>query len=233
MPRGRSAVAERPGLDEVVAHGIRDKILSGSLTGGDHLVEAEFAKEFEVSNGTVRSAFRYLQNEGLVEFRPRRGMFVTGLNATDALELCSLRNTLEALAADLASRKALKEDAARLRAVMVGMRLAVEERDRLKCMESDIAFHRQIVAMSKHKRLIQMYGLLDAQIRLFMALTEPMHADIFADMIKIHEPIANAVLSGDAKTAASLSSTHNKADGEALARYVLENENYSRMGPVM
>ncbi|WP_186399793.1 GntR family transcriptional regulator [Stappia sp. P2PMeth1] len=214
------AVSGRPGLDEVVAEGVREKILSGTLTTGTHLVEADLGQEFEVSNGTVRSALRHLQNEGLVEFRPRRGMFVAGLSAVDALELCSLRNSLEALAAELAARNLTDEDASRLKKTMEDMRRAVTRRDKRACMEADIAFHRQIVAMSRHKRLIQMYGLLESQIRLFMTLTEPMHSDLFADMIPLHEPIADAVLSGDAAAAAQLSSIHNNPDGKALARHM-------------
>ncbi|HEY9213156.1 MAG TPA: GntR family transcriptional regulator [Ancylobacter sp.] len=214
------AVAGRLGLDEVIAEGIREKILSGTLATGTHLVEADLGQEFEVSNGTVRSALRHLQNEGLVEFRPRRGMFVAGLSAVDALELCSLRNSLEALAAELASGNRTDEDVGRLNKIMDDMRRAVARCDKRASIEADIAFHRQIVTMSRHKRLIQMYGLLESQIRLFMTLTEPMHSDLFADMIPIHEPIAQAVVEGDAATAARLSSLHNNPDGEALARHI-------------
>ena len=90
----RAIAADRPGLDVVVADGIREKILSGQLTAGAHLVEADFAREFEVSNGTIRSALRHLQGEGLVELRPRRGVFVSAMDPNDALELCTLRDAL-------------------------------------------------------------------------------------------------------------------------------------------
>ncbi|ESZ07968.1 hypothetical protein X735_30370 [Mesorhizobium sp. L2C085B000] len=214
----RTIAADRPGLDVVVADGIREKILSGLLSAGAHLVEADFAREFEVSNGTIRSALRHLQGEGLVELRPRRGIFVSAMDPNDALELCTLRDALEALGASLAAHNATKAEKDALRKLMTEMQAAVKKRDRAACMTLDLSFHRLVVDMSKHKRLIQTYGLLEAQIRLFMALTESMHVDLFADMIPIHQPIVEAILSGDAETAGRLSGTHNQVDGEALAR---------------
>lgn len=214
----RAIAADRPGLDVVVADGIREKILSGQLAAGAHLVEADFAREFEVSNGTIRSALRHLQGEGLVELKPRRGVFVSAMDPSDALELCTLRDALEALAASLAAQNATKSEKDALRKLMTEMQGAVKKRDRTACMMLDLSFHRLVVEMSKHKRLIQTYGLLEAQIRLFMALTESMHVDLFADMIPIHEPIAEAILVGDAETAGRLSARHNQVDGEALAR---------------
>lgn len=212
--------AGRPGLDEVVADGIREKVLSGALAGGAHLVEADLGQEFEVSNGTVRSALRHLQNEGLVEYRPRRGMFVAGLDAAEALELCSLRNALEGLAAELASRNKTDEDVRILQKIMDDMKLRTQRRDKRGCMASDIAFHKHVVAMSKNKRLIQIYGLLESQIRLFMTLTEPMHVDLFADMLPLHEPIVEAIVSGNAERAAHLSTMHNRPDGDALVGFL-------------
>jgi DNA-binding GntR family transcriptional regulator len=188
------------------------------------VVEADFAREFEVSNGTIRSALRHLQGEGLVELRPRRGMFVSAMDPSDALELCTLRDALEALAARLAAKNAAMVERDALRKLMLQMQSAVKKRDATACMALDLSFHKLIVDMSKHKRLIQMYGLLEAQIRLFMALTESMHADLFADMIPIHQPIVDAILAGDAQTAWRLSGKHNLVDGEALARSLRQND---------
>lgn len=217
----RIIAADRPGLDVVIADGIREKILSGLLSAGAHLIEADFAREFEVSNGTIRAALRHLQGEGLVELRPRRGIFVSGMDPNDALELCTLRDALEALGASQAALNATRTEKDALRKLMTEMQAAVKNRDRTACMMLDLSFHRLVVEMSKHKRLVQTYGLLEAQIRLFMALTESMHVDLFADMIPIHKPIVEAILVGDAEAAGRLSGKHNQVDGEALAQSLI------------
>jgi DNA-binding GntR family transcriptional regulator len=216
MSTTKLKISERPGLDLVVADGIREKIMSGDLACGAHLVEAEFAREFEVSHGTVRAAFKALQGEGLVEYRPRRGMFVVTLEPDDVLELCSLRDSLESLGARLAAQNATEADRTRLQKLLQDLRSAVRRKDRRACMELDMGFHRFVVDLSGHKRLQQMYSQLEFQVRLFMVLTESFHSNL-ADMVTIHEPLVNAIVSGDSEHAAMLSSNHNKADGEALA----------------
>lgn len=49
-----------------VAEGLRARILSGELSPGDRLVEAELVAEYGVSRGTVREALRLLASESLV-----------------------------------------------------------------------------------------------------------------------------------------------------------------------
>lgn len=203
-------------LDSVVAENIRQRILSGELSTGDHLVEAEFARAYEVSHGTVRSALKTLQHEGLVEFRPRRGMYVTELQPADALELCSLRDSLEALAARLAAKKATQADLNRLQAVMDDLRSAASEGNRAKCMELDLRFHRLIVDMARHSRLSAMYQQLEAQIRLFMVLTDPLHEDL-SDMVTLHQPLTDAICAGDSRRSERLALRHNERDGQRLA----------------
>jgi DNA-binding GntR family transcriptional regulator len=147
-------------------------------------------------------------------------MFVADLRPEDALELYSIRDSLEALAAEEAAKKATEQEKAELSNILKKMNAAAKARDRKRCLDLDLAFHKHIVAMSKHSRVQQMYSLLESQIRLFIALTEPMHKDLFADIVQIHEPIASAILVGNWKTAQALSAHHNRADGEALARSI-------------
>jgi DNA-binding GntR family transcriptional regulator len=214
-------VAERPGLDVVIGDALKERILSTALPPGSHLVEVDFAKEFSVAHGTIRSAFRHLQAEGLVEYRPRRGMFVTTIEPDDVLELCSLRDSLEALGSGLAAKNGRKSDQVALRAIVNAMREAAENQDRRRMIELDLAFHVLIVEMSGHRRLQQVYSMLASQVRLFMALTDPLHADLHG-MVAIHEALAAPILEGDSDRASLIASTHNQPDGVALAAQLRE-----------
>ncbi len=200
----------------VIADALRERILSVALPPGSHLVEVEFAKEFEVAHGTIRSAFRHLQAEGLVEYRQRRGMFVTTIEPEDVLELCSLRDSLEALGSGLAAKHADKSNHVALKAILNAMREAAEKDDRRRMIELDLAFHVQIVEMSDHRRLQQVYSSLISQVRFFMALTDPLRANL-GELVEIHEALAAPILAGDAEKASLIASTHNQPDGLALA----------------
>lgn len=204
-------------LDTMVADAIRDEILSGALPGSTHLVEAEFVKQFDVSHGTVRAALRRLEAEGLVESVPRRGVFVTELTARDVMEIYTLRDALEALAARDAAAKGSAGDKEELRHIYESIIEAVGAGDRMRCIELDLAFHEHIVKMSGHVRLERMYEQLRSQTMRFMKRTDPLHIEL-DHMIEIHRPIVEAICSGKADEAERLSGRHNANDGVELAK---------------
>jgi DNA-binding GntR family transcriptional regulator len=224
----RLEVADRPGLDVVLADALRDRILRASLQPGAHLVEVDFAKEFGVAHGTVRSAFRHLQAEGLVEYRPRKGMYVAALQPEDVLELCSLRDSLEALGAGLAATNGTKQEQLKLKTIVMSMKDAAEANDHREMIELDLSFHVLVVEMSKHKKLQQMYSMLASQVKLFMTMTDTFHADMH-EMHRIHEQLAVPILARDGATAKQRASRHNEPDGLALAQKLREAQ--QKMSP--
>ena len=209
--------AGRKGLDEDVADRLRESILKGEVPPGTHLVEMELASQQEVSQGTVRAALKILQREGLVEYRPRRGNFVTQIAAADAFEIYTLRDALEALAARWAAERITDAGRRKLDQGLHALRLGVMSGNRRRVMELDFKFHRTIVELSGHRRLIELYKFIEVQTRLFMTLTmtDRFHHDL-TEVLKIHRPLAEAISKGDARGAAELASRHNERDGQHL-----------------
>lgn len=80
-----------------VLQALRDGILDGSVAGGTRLIQADLARELDVSITPVREALRDLATEGLVVFDPHRGFRVRTLNLAEVQELYELRMTLEPL----------------------------------------------------------------------------------------------------------------------------------------
>jgi DNA-binding FadR family transcriptional regulator len=72
----------RPGrLPEIIADRIQDEILAADLAPGDQLpTEAQLTEQHDVSRTVIREAARILEQRGLVDIRPGRGMTVTGLD---------------------------------------------------------------------------------------------------------------------------------------------------------
>ncbi|MFJ3048045.1 GntR family transcriptional regulator [Herbaspirillum chlorophenolicum] len=92
----QESIAKRQPATASIADALRDAILKGVLKGGEPLRQDAIAKQFVVSQVTVREAFRMLEHEGLVEVIPRRGAVVYLLSADDVDEITDLRATLEA-----------------------------------------------------------------------------------------------------------------------------------------
>lgn len=83
---------------EVIHEHLRATILSGELEAGFEFSQAQVAKEFGVSRGPVREAFRLLQREELIEAQVNHRARVTGLSLPDVEHVYALRIVNEALA---------------------------------------------------------------------------------------------------------------------------------------
>ena len=91
----QGVIANRQPATASIADALRDAILKGVLKGGEPLRQDAIAKQFAVSQVTVREALRILEHEGLVSVTPRRGAVVYSLSPEDVAEITDLRATLE------------------------------------------------------------------------------------------------------------------------------------------
>ncbi|MDR4886259.1 GntR family transcriptional regulator [Fredinandcohnia sp. QZ13] len=73
-------------LPDEIAHYILNQIFTGKLEQGTRLIESNIAKELNVSNIPVREAFYILQNTGIVERLPRKGVRVKTISQEEIKE---------------------------------------------------------------------------------------------------------------------------------------------------
>jgi DNA-binding GntR family transcriptional regulator len=209
------------GLDAQVADIVRDRILTGTLIAGQHLVESALAAELNVSQGTIRAGLRLLHPEGLVETRPNRGVFVATLSPEDVVEVYSLRNALEGLAARLAAERMTETGRAKLTDALARLRAAVDGGDASAAIQCDWDIHELIVALSGHRRLSALHASFLGQTALFMNLAKPLHEDL-EEIYTLHAPLIDAILAGDAVKAEDIARNHNTEDGERLRERMIE-----------
>lgn len=206
---------ESRGLDARVAEVVRDRILSGELRPGAHLKESALATELGVSHGTVRAGLHRLQPEGLVVYRPNRGIFVNSLSSEDVLEIYSLRNTLEGMASRLCAQRLTPQAAEHLSNALDRLRESVKIGAAADAVNVDREIHELIVELSGHSRLQAAHAALFSQTALFMQLSRDLHEDL-DEVYAMHEPLVRAILAGDAHGAEEIARSHNTEDGEAL-----------------
>jgi len=103
---------------------IRERLISGTLTPGERLGEAELAVELNMSRTPVREALRLLSAEGLVQIHTNRGARVAAWSADELDAVFEIRLRLEGFAARRAAEKA-----------------TVEQTDHLHEIATRIAFH--------------------------------------------------------------------------------------------
>ncbi len=86
--------SNNPTSNEIV-NKIKKKIFSGEYKINQRLVETAIAEEHNVNKFHVHKAFQQLAAEGLLQYKPRRGFFVIGIDENDFLEIVKIREIME------------------------------------------------------------------------------------------------------------------------------------------
>src|SRR6185369_7736800 len=117
-------------------------ILSGKYRPGDRLNESQIARELNISRIPVREALSQLQEQGLVQNRERRGMFVTNIGHEEVQQISSLRFILETEALRLAQKHMTPETLAALDRLVHQM--DTWDGTLLEAAALDLEFHRTL-----------------------------------------------------------------------------------------
>lgn len=90
--------AQHENLDQKVYLVIKDMIMRRKLLPGDKIPQERLAQELGISRTPLVSALKFLEQEKLVEARPRRGYFVRLFSEKEMVNIFELREVLEGLA---------------------------------------------------------------------------------------------------------------------------------------
>jgi DNA-binding GntR family transcriptional regulator len=120
------------------------RILSCKYKPGDRLNESQIARELRISRIPVREALSQLQEQGLVQNRERRGMFVTNIGPEEVQQLSSLRIILETEALKLAQARMTPAILASLERLIAKM--DTWDGTLLEAAALDLEFHRTLWA---------------------------------------------------------------------------------------
>jgi DNA-binding GntR family transcriptional regulator len=100
-PRRKTARA-RPGVAHIL-DALRGRIARQDIPPGAKMRETDLAGEFGVPRTRIRDALNALEQRGLVERIPNRGVMVTRLDLSQVFYIYDLREVLEGLCARLAT----------------------------------------------------------------------------------------------------------------------------------
>jgi GntR family transcriptional repressor for pyruvate dehydrogenase complex len=206
-----------PKASDVLAHQLRERILSGELPEGTTLpAERELVKQTRMSRATVREALRILEVQNLVRVRAGRagGAFVqrpttqsvansvTMLIRGQKIRLADLMETREALepfCAELAARKRTDDDLAALD--RANETLGDPNADLTAFLQANLDWHIGVARAGQNELLI---GFMTALSRAIYAGTENaafVDEAVRAETRRAHRSITNAIRSRDADAA--------------------------------
>jgi DNA-binding GntR family transcriptional regulator len=117
---------QKTNLAEQAYTALHDMLLAGErFMPGDKISVEDLARQLGVSRSPVWQAIARLEADGIVEVRPRQGVFFTGFDRERLQDIMATREILEGAAAHLAAEKASPEQVAGLRASITAQRNAI------------------------------------------------------------------------------------------------------------
>jgi len=207
-------------LKDRIYRELRKAILAMDIYDHDvtlRLDERAMAEQLGISRTPLREALVRLENEGIVEIRSRRGVYVVRRAIDEVVELVTVWAALESMAARLACEHASDADIEDL--AELG-RSYTSDRARMQIDEysrDNIRFHRRILALSGCVMLTEMGNELFTKL-------EPVRRHAMRDTTRTdrsivdHSNIVDALMARDADRAGRLVRDHTMQLGAYISK---------------
>jgi DNA-binding GntR family transcriptional regulator len=203
----RGPISRPTPLRQAVYEALTELIINGSLTPGQHLVEAELAESLGVSRQPIREALQRLQTAGWVDLRPSQGAFVHSPTTQECAQLLSVRALLETHSARGAAQHATARDVARLWELQQTGLSALAAGDARAIVEANAALHGHITLLSRNAVLAELIPQVDRRVRwYYMPIARPRGKDAWNE----HARIIEAIGEGAADRAEELMRRHTR-----------------------
>ena len=134
---------------------LRDRIVTLHLPPGTVLREDALMHEMGIGRTPLREAVKRLALESLVEVQPRRGTFVTEVEAADIQNITEVRAELEAYAAELAANRLDPETRAKGESLLGEIEELDGGGDQERLMRFDERIHRFAWEAARNPHLTQ------------------------------------------------------------------------------
>jgi DNA-binding GntR family transcriptional regulator len=186
---------------------LRDRLVMLDIRPGAPINDDHLAAELGVGRTPVREALKRLERDRLVVAYPRRGTFATAVDMTDLADISEIRRQLEPTAAARAARSATAETRTRLSALSAGVAGIDGTDDPRQVLRQDVFLHREIYRASGNPHLEQILVSLDAHAARIWCLFLDRLPDV-AGHVREHAALLDAIVAGDADSAAALTLAH-------------------------
>ena len=201
------AATDASSQSERAHHAIRELIVTLDLPPGSVVSEQDLMARLSLGRTPIREALRTLARERLVEVYPRRGIFVSRVDARDLAALSEVRVELEPFAARLAATRLTTVDRAVLDDLLAELVTAPAAPEGRELIELDQRIHRFVYSAAHNtflETVLSEYYMHALRIW-FLALER---VTSLADAVLEHRALLEAIRDGDADRAAAVMTSH-------------------------
>jgi DNA-binding GntR family transcriptional regulator len=200
-------------LSSSVYRKLKDMILKNELKAGEQLKQEQIATLFGVSRMPLHKAFQMLENEFLVENRPRKGFFVTQVDPQRLIDAFEVREAVEGIAARRAAKVITKEEVDYLKSLFAPF----EETEKIDIQaygRADQLFHDFILKVCGNQILDRLEVISNVTLQTYTGglIRGP------EETLPEHWALINALEEGNATKAEKLARAHSRKTCKLLLK---------------
>ncbi len=195
-------------LADQVFERLENDIITGVYPRGEILTELKLAEKLGVSRTPIREALRRLEQERLIE-ESGKGSVVRGITIDDLVDIMSIRQRIEGLAAYFAAKNITEEGKEVFRQISELQDFYFEKKDIENLRLMDDRFHETIYELSGRTILRDTLGPLHRKTQRYRKISIE-NPERLATSVQEHKAICNAILEGKADLADEIITMHIK-----------------------
>lgn len=135
---------------------IKSMILREYIKPGEKIVQEDIAKQLGISRMPLHKAFQMLENELLVENKPRKGIYVKEVDLFELADAFECREAIEGIAVKRLATSITEEEVDKLYSFFEPFTKDTDNADLIKYQEADQQFHTMIINLCNNQILRKM-----------------------------------------------------------------------------
>lgn len=200
------AKINRQGLRDLVYNELHEMIENSRFSPGGRINVENLTRELGVSRTPVWQAIGLLEREGYLTYQPNVGVFMQEISPEDAIDLYSVREVLECMAAKLAAENITNEQLRDLRINLDKQKSVISAKDAIAYSKLDFEFHSLIYTASLNSCLIDLLDTLKHKMKPLVSNIGPIMDELYQN----HQEAYSALKAGDQEKAEQVFIKHNE-----------------------
>ncbi|WP_099159629.1 GntR family transcriptional regulator [Virgibacillus ndiopensis] len=200
-------IARKKTTKEIVYDELKKAILTGSISNKELLTETMLSETLETSRTPIREAVADLIKEGLLVQIPRKGFHVREITENEKEQIIFLRLSIETEGLRKLAPTITTEQLQELKEIVSEQEQEMKKDDRVRYIELDQIFHRQILKFSNQNLLEQILQEMYNLTRL-VGHNALMKEGRMIEVIREHKEILNALENNNGTEAVDLMRKH-------------------------
>lgn len=134
---------------------IKERLVSARYVPGQFLQESTVCEDLKLGRTPVHQALHQLQQEGLLEIIPRKGIFIKVESLAEIFTALEVRALIEPYCAAQCAERATLADIAELKEILSEYERLRGQQDAIRLMELDRRFHTTIARVAGNKLIVE------------------------------------------------------------------------------